>query len=213
MSAPLRFAIIEDDHRVRELLREYLSYQPEFECVIVADSAETFLAELELSLPPRLILLDLSLPGQSGLQLLPQLRQRLPEADIIVQTMHDDDDRIGQALRAGATGYLIKSATSLQQYKQALLDVAAGGAVFTPLVARRALAHIAAPQPSQQPNLLSAREKEVLAALLDGLSEKQAAARLDLSPFTVQTYVRRLYEKLNVHSRAELLSRAARGEL
>ncbi|MGI4869677.1 MAG: response regulator transcription factor [Janthinobacterium lividum] len=213
MPAPLRLALVEDDPHVRALLHEYLSYQPEFECVIVADSAEAFLAELEVSLPPRLVLLDLSLPGQSGLQLLPLLKQKLPQADVLVQTMHDDDARIGQALRAGATGYLIKSATSLQQYKQALLDVAAGGAVFTPLVARRALAHFVVPQPSHQPELLSAREQEVLQALLDGLSEKEVAARLAVSPLTVRTYVRRLYEKLHVHSRTELLSRVARGEL
>lgn len=212
MQEPIRLAIVEDDPRLRDLLHEYLNHQPEFDCVIVAGSAEAFVQELALSLPPRVILLDLSLPGQSGLDLLPVLQRQLPGVDVVVQTMHDDAQRIGQALRSGATGYLIKSATSLQQYKQALLDVVAGGAALTPLAARRLLAQLK-PKPSQQPAILSARETEVLAALLDGLTEKQVAARMELSPYTVQTYVRRLYEKLKVNSRAELMSRAARGEL
>lgn len=206
---PISLAIVEDDPRVRELLREYLSFQPEFTCLIVVDSVEALLAELELSLPPRVILLDVSLPGQSGLQALPVLRKRLPDTDIIIQTMHDDPDRILQALRAGATGYVVKSATPLPQYKQAILDVLAGGAALSPSVARKALAYFT-PSPAQQPDLLSGREREVLQALVDGLSEKQVAHRLSLSPDTVHTYVRRLYEKLRVRSRSELVSRATR---
>ena len=209
---PVALAIVEDDARVRELLREYLCYQPEFSCPIVVGSMEDFWQELALSLPPRVILLDVSLPGQTGIQALPQLKKRLPEADVILQTMHDDPDRIYQALRAGATGYVIKNATSLPQYKQAILDVLAGGAALSPSVARKALTHFQ-PAPSQQPDLLSAREKEVLQNLVEGLSEKQVAHRLGLSPDTVHTYVKRLYDKLKVNSRGELLSRAAKGDL
>jgi DNA-binding NarL/FixJ family response regulator len=209
---PIALAIVEDDARVRDLLREYLCRQPEFTCPIVADSMEEFWEELALSLPPRVILLDVSLPGQTGLQALPLLKKRLPGADIILQTMHDDPTRIYEALRAGATGYVIKNATSLPQYKQAILDVLQGGAALSPSVARKALQHFQ-PAPSQQPALLSAREQQVLQSLLDGLSEKQVAARLSLSPDTVHTYVKRLYDKLRVSSRAELLSRAAKGDL
>ncbi|MDQ2769448.1 MAG: response regulator transcription factor [Bacteroidota bacterium] len=209
---PISLAIVEDDARVRSLLHEYLSYQPEFTCPIVVDSVEALWHELDLSLPPRVILLDVSLPGQSGIAALPSLKKRLPDTDIILQTMHDDPERIYQALRAGATGYVIKNATSLSQYKQAILDVLAGGAVLSPAVARKALQHFR-PAPSQQPELLSAREQEVMQVLLEGLGEKQVAARLSLSPGTVHTYVKRLYEKLGVGSRGELLSRAARGDL
>ncbi|MCR5886351.1 response regulator transcription factor [Hymenobacter sp. J193] len=209
---PIRLAIVEDDARVRELLREYLCYQPEFSCPIVVGSMEEFWQALALSLPPRVILLDVSLPGQTGIQALPQLKKRLPGADVILQTMHDDPDRIFQALRAGATGYVIKNATSLPQYKQAILDVLNGGAALSPSVARKALNHFQ-PAPSQQPDLLSAREQQVLQGLIEGLSEKQVAAQLNLSPDTVHTYVKRLYEKLKVNSRGELLSRYAKGDL
>ncbi|MBD2721116.1 response regulator transcription factor [Hymenobacter armeniacus] len=209
---PISLAIVEDDARVRELLREYLCYQPEFTCPIVVDSMEALWAELDVSLPPRVILLDVSLPGQSGLQALPALKKRLPATDIVLQTMHDDPARIFQALRAGATGYVIKNATSLPQYKQSILDVLNGGAALSPSVARKALQHFQ-PAPSQQPGLLSGREQQVLQGLVEGLSEKQVAARLSLSPDTVHTYVKRLYEKLRVNSRGELLSRAAKGDL
>ena len=209
---PIALAIVEDDARVRELLRDYLCHQPEFTCPIVVDSIEALCQELDLSLAPRVILLDVSLPGQTGIQALPALRKHLPATDIILQTMHDDPERIFQALRAGATGYVIKNATSLPQYKQAILDVLEGGAALSPSVARKALEHFQ-PAPSQQPALLSAREQEVLQALTEGLSEKQVATRLTLSPDTVHTYVKRLYDKLRVNSRAELLSRALRGDL
>jgi DNA-binding NarL/FixJ family response regulator len=209
---PISLAIVEDDARVRSLLHEYLCFQPEFTCPIVVDSVEALWAELEISLPPRVILLDVSLPGQTGIQALPALKKRLPDTDVILQTMHDDPDRIFRALRAGATGYVVKNATSLPQYKQAILDVLAGGAALSPSVARKALAHFQ-PAPSQQPGLLSTREQEVLLALVEGLTEKQTASHLQISPDTVHTYVKRLYEKLRVNSRAELLSRAAKGDL
>ncbi len=212
VSFPVALAIVEDDARVRDLLREYLGHQPEFTCPIAVGSIEALWVELDLSLPPRVVLLDVSLPGQTGLQALPELRRRLPATDVVLQTMHDDPDRIFQALRAGATGYIVKNATSLPQYKQAILDVLAGGAALSPSVARKALAHFR-PAPSQQPGLLSAREREVLQGLVEGLSEKQVAARLALAPDTVHTYVKRLYDKLRVRSRSELLSRAARGDL
>lgn len=209
---PIALAIVEDDARVRSLLHEYLGHQPEFTCPIVVDSVEALWRELDLSLVPRVILLDVSLPGQTGLDALPELRRRLPGTDIILQTMHDDPERIFRALRAGATGYVIKNATSLPQYKQAILDVLHGGAALSPSVARKALQHFQ-PAPSQQPALLSAREQQVLQGLVEGLTEKQVAARLALSPDTVHTYVKRLYEKLRVGSRHELLSRAMRGDL
>jgi DNA-binding NarL/FixJ family response regulator len=209
---PIRLAIVEDDARVRLLLCEYLCHQAEFTCPIVVDSVEALWEELDLSLAPRVILLDVSLPGQTGIQALPALKKRLPATDIILQTMHDDPTRIFQALRAGATGYVIKNATSLPQYRQAILDVLNGGAALSPSVARKALQHFQ-PAPSQQPELLSTREQEVLQLLVDGLSEKQVAARLTLSPETVHTYVKRLYGKLQVRSRGELLARAAKGDL
>jgi DNA-binding NarL/FixJ family response regulator len=208
---PIRLAIIEDDPEVQQLLRQYLGRQDEFECVIVVDSAEAFLRELAVALPPQAILLDLGLPGMSGLELLPLLRTRLPDAEIVIQTAFEDPDRIYQALCGGASGYVLKN-TQLPQIKAALLEVMQGGAFFSRSVARRVLQHFK-PNPTAQPTLLSEREHTVLQGIVDGLADKQIAARLELAVPTVRTHVRNIYRKLQVNSRGELLSRAAKGAL
>ena len=212
LTYPLRLVIVEDDPTVRALLADYLDGCPEFRCAKAVGSIEELWQELELALPPQLLLLDLSLPGQSGLAALPRLLERLPALRVLVQTMHDSADTIFQALRAGASGYVVKSATPLPAYRQALLEVAGGGISISPAIAGKVLAYFT-PAPAQQPDLLSGRERQVLTGLVDGLSEKQVAARLDIAYATVHIHVRRIYKKLQVHSRAELLSRYVRGEL
>jgi DNA-binding NarL/FixJ family response regulator len=209
---PIRLALVEDDPEVRELLHDYLRRQPELECVLVADSVEAFLHELpDVRQSPEVILLDIHLPGLSGIEALPIIKQRLPDTDVLMQTVFDDADRIYQALCAGASGYVLKN-TPLPELKAAVLEVHRGGAPMSRAVARKVLAHFK-PTPSVQPDLLSAREREVVQAIIDGLGDKQVAARLDLSVETVRTYVKRIYKKLQVSGRQELVSRHARGSL
>jgi DNA-binding NarL/FixJ family response regulator len=208
----IRLALVEDDPELRELLHGYLCQQPEFECVLVADSVEAFFRELpDVCQVPEVILLDIHLPGMSGLEALPLLKRRLPEADVLMQTVFDDADRIYQALCAGASGYVLKN-TPLTDLKEAVLEVHRGGAPMSRSVARKVLAHFK-PTPSVQADLLSEREREVVQAVVDGLSDKQVAARLDLSVETVRTYAKRIYKKLQVSGRTELMSRSARGQL
>jgi len=209
---PLRLAIVEDDPTVRSLLGDYLYDCEEFSFAMAVGSVEELWRELELALPPQLLLLDLSLPGQSGLAALPRLQERLPDTKVLVQTMHDNADTVFQALRAGAAGYVVKSATPLPAYRQALLEVARGGIAISPAIAGKVLAYFT-PSLAQQPDLLSERERQVLQGLVDGLSEKQVAARLDIAYATVHIHVRRIYKKLQVNSRAELLSRYAQGKI
>ncbi|TYZ10976.1 response regulator transcription factor [Hymenobacter lutimineralis] len=208
---PLALAIIEDDPEVRFLLSHYLDQQPGMRCVLVCESSEDFLAELSNSLPPDVVLLDLGLPGLSGLDTLPLIKERLPQAEVIVQTMFDDLDRIYLALSRGASGYLLKN-LPLAEVQQAIRDVAAGGGTFSPAVARRVLNHFK-PVAATHPNSLSAREQQVLEAIVDGLADKEIAQRLELRPETVRSYVKTVYRKLHVSGRIELLSRAARGLL
>jgi DNA-binding NarL/FixJ family response regulator len=210
--APLRLALVEDDAELRQLYSSYLCAQPELQCVLVAASAEAFFQELpDLLRPPQVVLLDIGLPGRSGLDALPLLRQRLPQAEVVMHTVFDDPDRIYQALCRGASGYVLKS-QPLTELKAAVLEVARGGAPMSRAVARQVLAHFK-PQPTTQAGLLSEREQQVLEGMVDGLGDKQVAARLGLSPDTVRTHVKNIYRKLQVSSRAELLSRHAKGHL
>lgn len=206
MTPPYRLVLVEDDPTVRELLHAYLQRQPEFDCVLVTDSAEALLAWLpDAVAPPDLLLLDLHLPGRSGLEVLPELRRRLPQAEVVIQTVFEDADHIFEALRRGASGYLLKS-TSLPALKAGLLEVAQGGAPMSRRVARQVLGYFQ-PSPRTQPALLTAREHEVVQALVQGLGEKHVAAQLGLSPHTVHVYIKRIYRKLQVSSRAALLRR------
>ncbi len=193
---PLRLAIVEDDVVIRELLHRYLSACPEFDCVIVAGSIEAFRHELDLHQPPQLLLLDVGLPSESGLQALPALIAQLPDLWVLGQTTHDAADTIFQALRLGARGCVVKGGTPLPAYRQALLDVAAGGVVMSPSVARKMLAYFT--PVSLQTALLSERERQVLEGLVAGHTEQTIAAQLGLGPATVRTYVVRLYDKLRV---------------
>ncbi len=204
---PYRLALVEDDNALRELLVGYFASQPEFSCVFAAGSAEELLAWLpDAVAPPELILLDLQLPGLSGLQALPLLRQLAPQAEVVVQTVFEDADRLFEALRRGASGYLVKSA-SLPTLKAALMEVMQGGAPLSRAVARKVLAHFSPAPLAPAADVLTAREREVAQGLGQGLSEKQLAARLGITVHTVHTYVKRLYRKLHVNSRTELLRR------
>ena len=206
VTPPYRLALVEDDPAVRELLHGYLCRQPEFDCVLVAESAEALLAWLaDAVLLPQLILLDIHLPGLSGIEALPQVRRLAPTAEVVMQTVFEDTDNIFEALRRGASGYLLKS-TPLPALKAGLLDVAQGGAPMSRAVARKVLGHFK-PSPVTQPGLLTAREADVVQHLVDGLSEKLVAARLQMTVQTVHTHVKSIYRKLQVNSRSELLGR------
>jgi len=206
---PIRVALVEDDEVIRTITFEYLSRQPELQAVICANSAEDFLAQLADAILPQVILLDVGLPGMSGLEAIPKILTKAPEANIIIQTILDDTDVIYQALSLGAIGYVLKS-TLLAGLKEAILEVMQGGTPFSRSVSRKVLAHFK-PTPQLQPNLLSPREKQVLSALVDGLTAKQAASRLGVGLESVQTYIKGIYTKLQVRSRSELLVRVLRG--
>ena len=205
---PTSLAIIEDQPAIREALRTYLFAQPEFTCAVVAESVEEFLAAVDAgTAAPQLILSDIGLPGVSGIAGIPLIQLRLPQAQIVLISVYQDADRVLQALCAGAVGYLIKS-TPLAEIKQGLLEVLAGGSPMSPAVARHVVRYFRPPAAS--PEQLTPREQQIAEGIESGLSYKLIADRLGISINTVRAYIRTIYEKLQVSSKAELMARRRR---
>ncbi len=213
MSSAIPFALIEDHPALRAALHEYLCAQPELSCVLVAGSVEEFIAGLAtLKTPPTLILSDIELPGRSGIEGVRLIRQRLPEAQVLMLSVYTDAARVVEAIAAGAVGYLVKS-TPLPQLKEALLQVAAGGSPMSPGVARHLIerfqpARVAAAGAGAEH--LTPREQEVVHWVEEGLSYKLIAAQLFISPDTVRNHIRAIYRKLEINSKGELLALAIR---
>ena len=202
--AVILLGIIEDQAAIRDALGAYLGAQPEFDCVLSAGSHEEFMAGLaRLAQPPTLVLSDIGLPGRSGIEGLAVLRQRLPDVEVVMLSIYTDAERVFEALRQGAVGYLEKT-TPLPLLKASLLQVAAGGSPMSPNVARLVTRHFR-PAPAAD---LTAREREVVRGIEEGLSYQRIADRLFLSIDTVRSHIRQVYRKLEVNSRAELVARA-----
>jgi DNA-binding NarL/FixJ family response regulator len=205
MPTAIPLAIIEDQPAIRQSYVQYLSAQPEFELVLVAGSVEEFMEGLgSVSRPPRLILSDIGLPGLTGIEGVALIKRRLPQAEVVLITVFADAERLFQALCAGAVGYLLKS-TMLRDVKAALLEVLDGGSPMSPAIARHVVRHF---QPVPQlAEVLTARELQLVQAIEEGLSYRLVAERLGITLNTVRTYIRRVYEKLNINSKAELSAR------
>jgi DNA-binding NarL/FixJ family response regulator len=205
--------IIEDQVAIREALCEYLGAQPEFDCVLCAASHEEFMAGLAgLAVPPTLVLSDIGLPGRSGIAGLSVLRQVLPEAEVLMLSVYTDAERVFEALRAGAVGYLEKT-TPLPLLKEHLLQVAAGGSPMSPSVARHVTRYFAPRPVVPAADALTPREQEIVRAIEDGLSYKLIAERLHVSLDTVRSHIRQVYRKLQVNSKAEVMAQARQRSL
>lgn len=201
--------LIEDNAPLRRAVARFVDDVPGFRSTGQFQRCEDALARLREPdvVPPQIILLDVGLPGMSGLEGITLLKSALPKVIIVVLTVFEDDEKIYRAICAGASGYLVKTAP-LDQLGLALHEVAAGGSPMTPRVARRVLEMFTrlAPQPLPQP--LSGRERQVLVLMADGLTNKAIADRLGLSMHTVIEYVGIVYEKLHVNNRAGAVAKA-----
>lgn len=204
---PFQLALVEDDEEVRSLMKLLLNSGNEFYCSVY-ENAEVFLAALP-ELDPDLILMDIDLgPGLNGIEALKKVKQSGRNLNTVMLTVHEDDDSVFGALCSGATGYLLKGTTPVKLL-DAVRQACLGGAPMSPGIARRVVStfHIG------QSNPLSTREKEVLALLCDGESYRGISKKLFISGSTVRTHIKHIYEKLEVHSRAEVVARAIREKL
>lgn len=206
-------SIVEDDAKLRETLARYLKAHPGLNCVSAYPNAEAALADLP-RVRPAVVLLDINLPGMSGIECIPHLKRLLPTVRIIMLTVFEEGDQIFKALSAGAFGYLVKS-TRPAKIIEAIREVHAGGSPMSGNIARKVVQSFqaqaaAAAATRAETDTLSAREVEVLQALSKGHTYKQIAANLGISLGTVRTYIQRIYEKLHVHSHTEAVMKLAR---
>lgn len=211
-----RVAIVEDDRKAREIFVEWVNRAGGFRCVSDHGSAEDAIEVLPKG-KPQVIFMDINLPGMNGVECVRKLKVLLPEAQFVMLTVYEDSDHIFQALQAGATGYLLKR-TPRAELVAAMRDVHAGGSPMTTTIARKVVkAFHQASQPQPVVAQLSTRENEVLQLLAQGFLYKEIADTLNVAVPTVNTYIRRIYEKLHVRSRTEAVARFAhlpvRGDL
>ena len=202
----IKVSIVEDDAEARKLLAEWLDSTPGFRCVSTHGDGLSAVEELP-AVKPEIVLMDIILPGLKGIECVRQLKPRMTGTQFLMLTVYGDTNSIVQALEAGAVGYLLKR-TSRDELFAALKLVQAGGSPISTGIARRVWQVFQKPQPSATTNEeLSERERQVLDLLSHGHPEKQIADRLKISPHTVHTYIRRIYEKLHVHSHAQAVAK------
>jgi DNA-binding NarL/FixJ family response regulator len=197
-----RVALVEDERAIRESWLRLIDSFPDFKCHCACESGEEAL-RLVPAAQPDVILMDVLLPGISGIECTMRMKELLPRTQIIILTALDDDELIFQALEAGADGYLLKR-TKPADMRTALLDALNGGAPMTSAIARRVVESFRRASPNRPEVLdLSPREEELLEFLSKGYSNKEIADQIRLSFETVRSYLKHIYEKMHVRSRTE----------
>ncbi len=212
MADPIRVLLVDDQRLMREGLRILLELEPDLEIVGEAENGQEALTAYA-DLRPGLVLMDVRMPGMDGVQATRSLRERWPQARVIILTTFDDDEYVFEGLRAGACGYLLKDVSG-HDLAAAIRTVAAGGVLIEPSVARKVVDEFARLAPPRHPagagllEPLSEREQEILALLAQGLSNREIAERLILAPGTVKNYVTTLLQKLGARDRTQAALRA-----
>jgi DNA-binding NarL/FixJ family response regulator len=210
--ATISIVLIEDDRRVREGLRVLLDGTPGFHCAHAWGSMEEALAARWIPLPA-VALIDIGLPGMSGIEGLQALRERYSGVSLVVLTVFDDDERIFHAICAGASGYLLKG-TPPAKLLECIREVVAGGAPMSPEIASRVVALFRTFRPPERAGYnLTPHELRILKLLVDGHTYKSAATELGITFHTLAFHVQNVYQKLQVHSKSEAVARALRSRL
>ena len=199
--------IVEDNLFFQECLTELIDGEKDLHCSHTFTSCEEALQRMEDGKPPKIILLDIGLPGMSGLDGIQKFRQFEPSAHIIIITVHEDNDSIFQAICAGAAGYLLKNSPG-EKIIEAIRDVQNGGSPINAQIARKVLTAFAALQPPSPEYDLTGREREILSHLVQGLTKKEIGKKLFLSHHTIDTHVRKIYDRLHVNKRSKAVAKA-----
>jgi DNA-binding NarL/FixJ family response regulator len=211
-SAEVKVAIIEDQRKLREYLAVLIDGTEGFHCVGSFRSMEEALARIGSDLPD-VALVDIGLPGMDGIEGIKILKERYPRLILLAHTVYDGDERIFDALCAGASGYLLKK-TSPARLLESLREAVTGGAPMTPEVAQKVIKLFRDFRPREKPDEeLTPHELRLLEMLVEGHNYKTAAAELGVTTHTISFHLQRIYEKLHVHSKTEAVAKALRNRL
>ena len=209
MAESIKVAIIEDRREIRESLSMLISGTAGFECVAAYRSMEEALASIGSKLPD-VVLTDIGLPGMDGIEGIKILKEQYPNLLLVMLSVYDDDERIFDALCAGACGYLLKK-TPPARLLESLREAVDGGSPISPEVARRVVTLFRDIRPPERAEYdLTPHEKRLLKMLVEGHNYKTAALELNVSVNTISFHMRHIYEKLQVHSKSEAVAKALR---
>ena len=202
----VKLAIVEDNKTTRESLKTIIDLSPGYRCVCVCQTAEEALSLIPRH-QPDVVLMDIQLPKMSGVECVMRLKESMPQVQVIMVTVYQDPDRIFRALRAGASGYLLKRAAP-DMVLNAIRDVQQGGVPMSAEIARKVIGYFQTqPVASNDIEKLSPRELEILNLIAPGYSNKEIADRLGISIESIRWHLKNIYHKLHVHSRTEAASK------
>ncbi len=207
----IKVAVVEDRGRIRDTIVDIIDGTVGLKCIGAYNSVESALKNIEQNVPD-VLLMDIGLPGMSGIEGVKVVKSMLPSVDVLTHTVYDDDDKIFQSICAGASGYVLKNVESAELIR-AIREIRIG-APMSASIARRLLTMVRGKEarPTDQMNL-SPRELDILQWLVEGYSYKRIAEKLFISPLTVQSHIKRVYEKLQVHSKSAAVSKALKYRL
>jgi len=208
----INVGIVEDDGFVRNELVGILKKSSKFQPVISSESAENFIKYCSQQSSINFVLMDIGLPGMSGIDAIPKIKNKFPDAEIVILSTFKDNDNIFKALRSGASGYILKDA-ALSQIEETLLNIGKGIPALSPSIARRMIDFFNRKKVEIKDIQLTPKENEVLRFLIDGLSYKLIADEMEVSINSVRYHVKNIYKKLHINSRPELIKMYIDGEI
>jgi DNA-binding NarL/FixJ family response regulator len=208
----INVAIVEDDDTIRNGILQYLKGQNNIICEFAEDSVESLLKKINYDEPPDVVLMDIELPGMSGINGIKILKERIPEINIIMLTIFSDTSRIFNSLCAGASGYLLKN-TPLSEIKSSIEVLYNGGSPMSPEIARKVIQYFNPKDAQKYESPLTQKEHEIVSGLVEGLSYKMIADKMNISIETVRFHIKNIYKKLHVNSKGEVISKSLKGEI
>ncbi len=199
-------SIVEDNDQFRMGLEAIIKGQNEFALIGSYASAEKALIALPGN-PTDIVISDISLPGMRGTDLIVRLKDRMPQTQFMVCSIHDDNDTIFEALKCGASGYILKDPVTADEIIKAIRDLYNGGSPMSPYIARKVISSFQKPFIADESSILSIREKEVLELLSKGLLYKEIAEKLGITHETVKKHLKNIYQKLHVQNKIEAINK------